>query len=344
MRYSIFSVQDHHPGLHRSVAQLYAQVIGEAKLAESLGYDTFFVAEHHFHECGSVPNPAVFLAALARETRRIRLGVAVANITIHNPLTVAENYAMVDMLSGGRLTLGVGSGYLRHEFAGYRIAPEEKRERFDENLQVLLRALTGEAVSFQGKYNDLPGVAVNVQPVQAPLPIYVAIQRREAAYHVGRQGRNIFSLPYSCLNSASDVAGLIEDYRKGFCESGAPGQGQVVLAFHCHVAQSDAQAKRNAETAFNRYLDTRLFYDTRRTYDTVLKAGLGMFGSPRTVAEQLVALAEMGIDHVMFLQNFGVLDARLVEDSMRRLAHEVMPQVRERVGGVVSSPQAGKYA
>jgi len=332
MRYSIFSVQDHHPALHRSVTQLYEQVIGEAKLAESLGYDTFFVAEHHFHECGSVPNPAVFLAALARETRRIRLGVAVSNITIHNPLTVAEDYAMVDMLSGGRLTLGVGSGYLRHEFEGHRVAPEEKRERFDENLQVLLRALTGEPVTFQGKFNDLPGVALNVQPLQGgKLPVHVAIQRREAAYHVGRQGRNIFSLPYSCLNSSEEIRGLIDDYRQGYRESGAPGNGQAVLAFHCHVAESDEQAKINAEAAFNLYLDTRLFYETRRTYDTVVGAGLGMFGSPQTVAKQLIALHDMGIDHVMFLQNFGVLDARLVEDSMRRLAGEVMPAVHRGI-------------
>lgn len=333
MRYSIFSVQDHHPALHRSVAQLYEQVIGEAKLAESLGYDTFFVAEHHFHECGSVPNPAVFLAALARETQKIRLGVAVSNITIHNPLTVAEDYAMVDMLSGGRLTLGVGSGYLRHEFEGHRISPEEKRERFDENLQVLTRALTGEPVTFQGKYNDIPGVALNVQPLQqGGLPIHVAIQRREAAYHVGRQGRNIFSLPYSCLTSAEEIRGLIEDYRKGYAESGAPGRGEAVLAFHCHVAETDAQAKANAEEAFNLYLDTRLFYDTRRTYDTVVGGGLGMFGAPATVASQLVALHGMGIDHVMFLQNFGVLDAKLVHDSMRRIANEVMPEVHRRIG------------
>ena len=333
MRYSIFSVQDHHPALHRSVAQLYEQVIQEARLAESLGYDTFFVAEHHFHECGSVPNPAVFLAALACETRRIRLGVAVANITIHNPLTVAEDYAMVDMLSGGRLTLGVGSGYLRHEFEGHRVSPEEKRGRFDENLQVLLRALTGEPVTFHGKYNDLPGVALNVQPPQgARLPVHVAIQRREAAYHVGRQGRRIFSLPYSCLTSFEDIRGLVEDYRQGYQESGAPGQGEVVLAFHCHVAETDAQAKVNAEDAFNLYLDTRLFYDTRRTYDTVVGAGLGMFGSPATVADQLVALHAMGIDHVMFLQNFGVLASPLVHDSMHRIAREVMPEVRRRIG------------
>jgi alkanesulfonate monooxygenase SsuD/methylene tetrahydromethanopterin reductase-like flavin-dependent oxidoreductase (luciferase family) len=241
------------------------------------------------------------------------------------------------MLSGGRLTLGVGSGYLRHEFEGHRISPEEKRERFDENLQVLLRALTGEPVTFQGKYNDIPGVALNVQPLQKDLPIHVAIQRREAAYHVGRQGRNIFSLPYSCLTSSEEIRGLIEDYRRGYRESGAPGRGEAVLAFHCHVAGSDAQAKANAEEAFNLYLDTRLFYDTRRTYDTVVGGGLGMFGSPDTVASQLVALHEMGIDHVMFLQNFGVLDPALVRDSMHRIANEVMPQVHHRIGQTASA-------
>jgi alkanesulfonate monooxygenase SsuD/methylene tetrahydromethanopterin reductase-like flavin-dependent oxidoreductase (luciferase family) len=332
MRYSIFSVQDHHPSLHRSVTQLYEQVIDEAKLAESLGYDTFFVAEHHFHECGSVPNPAVFLAALARETRKIRLGVAVSNITIHNPLTVAEDYSMVDMLSGGRLTLGVGSGYLRHEYEGHRVSPAEKRERFDENFQVLLAALTGEPVTFSGRYNEIPGVALNVKPLQHPrMPVYVAIQRREAAYHVGRQGHNIFSLPYSCLSSFDEIKGLVDDYRAGYRESGAPGDGEVVLAFHGHVAQTDEQAKLNAEEAFNLYLDTRLFYETRQTYDTVLSKGLGMFGSPRTVADRLVALHGMGIDHVMFLQNFGVLPPDLVHDSMRRIAEEVMPDVNRRI-------------
>lgn len=334
MRFSIFSVQDHHPAHHRTLADLYEQVIGEARLAESLGYDTFFVAEHHFHECGSVPNPAVFLAALARETRRMRLGVAVSNITVHNPLTVAEDYAMVDLLSGGRLTLGVGSGYLRHEFEGHRVSPEEKRERFDENLQVVLRALTGEPVQFQGRYNDIPGVALNVKPLQpGGPPIYVAIQRREAAWHVGRQGRNIFSLPYSCLSSFDEIAGLVGDFRDGYRESGAPGIGDAVLAFHCHVADSDAQAKTDAEAAFNLYLDTRLFYATRQTYDTVLSKGLGMFGSPATVADKLVALHAMGVHHVMFLQNFGVLAPALVQASMRRLAEEVMPMVRRRIAG-----------
>ena len=124
----------------------------------------------------------------------------------------------------------------------------------------------------------------------------------------------------------------MDDYRIGYRESGAPGDGQVVLAFHAHVAQTDEDAKANAEEAFNLYLDTRLFYSTRQTYDIVLSKGLGMFGAPRTVADTLVALHGLGIDHVMFLQNLGALPAPVVRDSLRRIAEEVMPDVHQRVG------------
>ena len=108
MKMSIFSVQDHYPSAPR-LGQLYGQVLEQARQAERLGYDTFWVAEHHFHEYGAVPNPAVFLAALSQQTRRLRLGTAISILTFHNPLTVAENYALVDQLSQGRLSLGVGS-------------------------------------------------------------------------------------------------------------------------------------------------------------------------------------------------------------------------------------------
>src|SRR3954463_7214862 len=166
MRLSIFSVQDHYPAAARSVAQLYAEVIAQAELAEALGYDTFFVAEHHFHEYGVVPNPAVMLSTLAQRTKSLKLGTAISILTFHNPLTVAESYAMVDVLSGGRLVLGVGSGYLKHEFAGYAIEPAEKRNRFDENLALVKRLLSGERVSFEGRYNRLDAVQINVRPLQ----------------------------------------------------------------------------------------------------------------------------------------------------------------------------------
>src|SRR3954469_325271 len=112
MRYSIFSVNDHHPRLPRTVPQLYGQVMRQCERAEQLGYDTFFCAVHHFHEYGVVPDPAVMLWAVAPRTKTILFGAATAILTFHDPRRIAESYTMVDMMSGGRLVFGVGSGYL----------------------------------------------------------------------------------------------------------------------------------------------------------------------------------------------------------------------------------------
>ena len=221
MRYSIFSVQDHYPDRARSVAQLYGELQAQCRLAEELGYDTFWVAEHHFHEYGVVPNPSVMLSALAQQTSRIRLGSAISILTFHNPLTLAESYAMVDLLSNGRLTLGVGSGYLKHEFEGYGIDGAEKRERFDENLMLVRRLLSGERVTHRGRFHQLNAVALNVRPLQQPTPpVYVAILRQEAAYHVGRQGHHMLSVPYASLGHWSELRGLIDEFKRGRAEAG----------------------------------------------------------------------------------------------------------------------------
>ena len=331
MRLSIFSVQDHYPAGPRSVAQLYAEVIAQAELAEALGYDTFWVAEHHFHEYGVVPNPAVMLAALAQRTTRLKLGTAISILTFHNPLTVAESYAMVDVLSGGRLVYGVGSGYLAHEFAGYAIDPAEKRDRFDENLAVVKRLLAGERVSAQGRFHAVDAVQLNVQPLQREIPLYVAVLRQEAAYFVGRQGHNILSVPYATLERFDDIATLIAEYQRGRAESGSPaGENSAVIMLHTHVAESDAEARRNAEQPFNLYVDTRL-YAKKSTYDDAMRNGLHLFGSAETVADKLVALHRMGVDHVMALQNFGLMPQPLVAQSMERMMREVMPRVHARI-------------
>src|SRR5256886_17648986 len=118
MRYSLFSVNDHHPRLPRTVPELYAQVMRHCELAETLGYDTFFCAEHHFHEYGVVPDPAVMLSALAQRTRRIRLGTAISILTFHDPRHIAETYSMLDMMSGRRPGFRRGAGLPPHESRG----------------------------------------------------------------------------------------------------------------------------------------------------------------------------------------------------------------------------------
>lgn len=340
MRMSIFSVQDHYPDGPRTVAQLYGEIIAQAELAERLGYDTFWVAEHHFHEYGVVPNPAVMLAALAQRTSRLKLGTAISILTFHNPLTVAESYAMVDVLSGGRLVYGVGSGYLAHEFAGYSIEPAEKRERFDENLAAVKRLLAGERVTSAGRFHSIDAVALNVRPLQREVPFYVAILRTEAAYFVGRQGHNMLCVPYASLERFEDIAELLAEFRRGRAEAGSPaGENSAAVTLHTHVAETDAEARRNAEAPFNLYVDTRL-YARKSTYDDAMRNGLHLFGSAETVAAKLVALHGMGVDHVMALQNFGLMPQLLVRESMERLMREVMPRVREQIAADASASRA----
>src|SRR2546423_9720063 len=137
MRSSVFSVNDHHPRLPRPVPELYGQVMRQCELAEALGYDTFFCAEHHCHEYGVVPDPAVMLSALAQRTRRIRLGSAISILTFHDPRRIAETYAMLDLMSGGGLVFRVGSGYLPHAFAGFGIDPKQKRDPFNAALDIV---------------------------------------------------------------------------------------------------------------------------------------------------------------------------------------------------------------
>jgi alkanesulfonate monooxygenase SsuD/methylene tetrahydromethanopterin reductase-like flavin-dependent oxidoreductase (luciferase family) len=332
MRMSIFSVQDHHPAGPRTVPQLYAEIIAQAELADALGYDTFWVAEHHFHEYGVVPNPAVMLATLAQRTTRLKLGTAISILTFHNPLTVAESYAMVDVLSGGRLVYGVGSGYLAHEFAGYAVDPAEKRERFDENLAVVRQLLAGERVTSHGRFHRIDAVQLNVLPIQRPVPVYVGILRKEAAYHVGRQGHDMLCVPYASLENFEQTAELMAEFRRGRDESGTPaGDNSAAVTLHTHVAETDAEARAHAEAPFNLYVDTRL-YARKSTYNDAMRNGLHLFGSVETVADKLVALHRMGIGHIMALQNFGLMPQALVHDSMRRLMQEVMPRVPARIG------------
>jgi alkanesulfonate monooxygenase SsuD/methylene tetrahydromethanopterin reductase-like flavin-dependent oxidoreductase (luciferase family) len=331
MRLSYFSVQDHYPDRDRTVPQLYAQVLRQGELADRLGYEAFFVAEHHFHEYGTVPNPAVMLAALAQRTKRLKLGPAISVLTFHNPLNVAESYAMVDLLSNGRAILGVGSGYLKHEFEGYAIAPAEKRARFDENLAILKLALSGKRFSYDGIYHSVKDVLLNVVPVQPEIPIYVAILAREAAYHVGKQGNNIVCVPYASLDRFSEMPAFVSEFKRGRAESGTPAQPyDNIFAFHTHVAESDEACRRNAADAFDLYVATRL-YAKRQTYNDIMRSELGLFGSVETVADKIVALHRMGVTHIMALQNFGFMPEEKVHRSMQLLAEEVMPRVARRI-------------
>ena len=332
LRYSVFSVNDHHPHLPRTVPQLYEQVMSQCELAERLGYDTFFCAEHHFHEYGVVPDPAVFLAALTQRTKKIRLGTAISILTFHDPRRIAETYSMLDMMSGGRFVFGVGSGYLAHEFIGYGNDPKEKRERFNENLDIVKRLMGGEALDYKGQFSASDKVVLNVLPHNARVPpIYVAVLAREAAYHVGKQQNRIFTVPYASCKDFEDIGTLLAEYRKGRAEAAMPkDDDDHVFVLHTYVARTDDEARAQCKAAYDLYVATRL-YAKRHEYDDILANGICLFGSVETVAKKVASLHDMGIRHVGTIHNFGAQAPERVERSMTLFANEVMPAAAARV-------------
>jgi alkanesulfonate monooxygenase SsuD/methylene tetrahydromethanopterin reductase-like flavin-dependent oxidoreductase (luciferase family) len=148
---------------------------------------------------------------------------------------------------------------------------------------------------------------------------------REAAYHVGRQKNRIFTVPYASCRDFADIGEMLAEYRRGRAQAGlAADDDDHVFTLHTYVAASDDEARAQAKVAYDRYVDTRL-YAKKHVYEDILANGICLFGSVRTVLDKMRALQDMGIRHVATMHNFGALEARLVERSMKLFAQEVMP-------------------
>ena len=139
-------------------------------LAEELGYDHVCTTEHHFYDDAWSPSLLPILSAIAQRTRRIRLGTFIIILPFHHPVRVAEDAATVDILSKGRLDLGVGQGYVVSEFESFRIARNQRGGRVEEGVELIRRCFTEENFSFDGKYYQMKNVNLTPKPVQKPYP------------------------------------------------------------------------------------------------------------------------------------------------------------------------------
>jgi probable F420-dependent oxidoreductase len=169
--------------------QLYAETLGQAAYAEDLGFSSVWLSEHHFSEEGYLPSLAAVLSALAMRTSRVRLGTAVLLAPLHHPLRLAEDLAVVDQLSGGRLDVGIAPGYKPDEFAVLGVPKGERGARTDETIEILKLAWGGERFSFAGKHFTFDDVIVAPPPVQpGGPPIWVGGSSVAAARRAARYG------------------------------------------------------------------------------------------------------------------------------------------------------------
>jgi alkanesulfonate monooxygenase SsuD/methylene tetrahydromethanopterin reductase-like flavin-dependent oxidoreductase (luciferase family) len=182
MKFAVLYNIDYRPDVHRSPSHYYGEILEQVELLEECGYDSVWFGEHHYNGY-SFGNPAVIAAAAAMRTKRIRLGTGVSLVPLHHPLKVAEEYAMLDVLSNGRLEYGAGRGYMSYAYDLFGVAQSESAERFREGLSFIDAAWRADGpFSFEGKFITAVDYHFFPKPVQNPPPIYAAAARTPDSY------------------------------------------------------------------------------------------------------------------------------------------------------------------
>ncbi|MET0145664.1 MAG: LLM class flavin-dependent oxidoreductase [Ilumatobacteraceae bacterium] len=235
----------------RSLQDVYAETFELIALADELGYDHVYLTEHHFVDDGYCPSLLALAAAVAARTRRIRISSYVFLLPLHHPLRVAEDVAVVDLISGGRIELGVGAGYRREEFEAFGIPLAARRARMDEGCEILLRAWTEDHWSFDGAQFQLRDVCLRPKPVQRPHPPLLISARNDVAAR--RAGRFRAPLLIAPPPYVTDEQAVFDAYAES---CGAPGggaaAGEVGGAFNV-IVTDDRDAYRAATSAGARH-------------------------------------------------------------------------------------------
>lgn len=193
--------------------RLMEHVIEEAQAAEAAGFDACFITEHHQVPEGYFPSPLVVAAAVAARTTRIGIGTAVHLLSLTHPVHVAEDAAMVDIISKGRLILGLGMGYQQVDFDAFGIPMQQRVSRFEEGLEVLRRCWTEDDVTFHGKRFSLAHVRVTPRPVQQPHPpIWIGAASPDAVKRAARIGDGWMTDPLQKLSVIASRAALYQEW------------------------------------------------------------------------------------------------------------------------------------
>ncbi len=180
------------PHKKRSHRELYAEMLEEVSMADQMGFDSAWLSEHHFLEDGYCPSLLLTAAAIAAKTKNIRIGTGVLLMPLHDPIRVAEDAAVADLISDGRIILGIGLGYRQEEFDGFGRTLKQRRGRMEESIEILTKSWADDAFSLDGKHYQLDNVNVTPKPVQQPIPIWIGAFTEPAIRRAARIGAPLY--------------------------------------------------------------------------------------------------------------------------------------------------------
>jgi alkanesulfonate monooxygenase SsuD/methylene tetrahydromethanopterin reductase-like flavin-dependent oxidoreductase (luciferase family) len=348
MRFGTFHLLTHPPGL--TAQELLQQTLDEAVLAEELGFDTCWLTEHHGSRYGLSSSPAVLAAAIAARTQRIGLGFAAHITPMHHPVSLAEQVAMVDQLSGGRVIAGFGAGYSPYEFSMVGADFETRHGTHWEIVDLVRQLWTQPQVTHRSELFDLEGVASFPKPLQQPHPpIAVTAGHPDSVRSVAERGHRILLLGgdeqvrdslvlYRETLEIAVAAGNITQEQAEDCAKSPGVMRQIYIA-------DDAEAARDAVRASTAWsmgvakalagmgpvpLEESDFHSLDlpavdpKEVEGVLERRV-LAGDAAYVTERLSRLQEIGVGEVLCWMRWGFLSHQQAMDSMQCLAKKVLP-------------------
>ena len=317
--------------------------------AEALGVDSVWLAEYHFNPNCVLASPITIASAIAARTKRTRIGLAVLLLPLGHPVRIAEEIATLDHISDGRVEFGIGRGTFPDVHEAFDTPFAESRSRFDEFLEIILRAWTTESFSFEGEHYSCRDLGVEPKPLQTPHPpIRVGITSEETFPIIGRMGYPILINP-SRVFALAELAPYIKQYRQAWQDAGHQGEPQVGLRVPVYVAETDERAysepKESAMFSVQRLGDRVGLYASHKgttgdwqsqserilgmSYDDWLRDKV-VYGTPEAVVERLRQLQEeLGLTQIIYGVNFGnLIPHELQVNCLRLITEKVIPEFK----------------
>ena len=236
MEFGYFTLSDNHYDSNpRAPNQLIADIVDEALYADQLGMHSAWIGEHHFGTLGVLSCPDLALAYIAARTQRIRLAPAVTVLPLHHPIRVAEQWATLDLLSGGRVDFAAGRGYDRHEYAPLGVSFDDNQAIFEEGMEVVRRLWSEDTpISHRGRFYTFEDVLITPRPVQRPIPAYVASFSKPSIELAARLGCGLIVAPFAAAMTFGGLAqvapALPRDLREAWHQAG-PADVQLLHPF-----------------------------------------------------------------------------------------------------------------
>jgi probable F420-dependent oxidoreductase len=308
---------------------VYESALACAVAAEEQGYDWINVTEHHVAADGYLPALFVLLAAMAAQTERIRLSTGMLILTLHNPLRIAEEAAVLDIVSGGRLTLGVAAGYREVEFTAMQVDYRTRGKRFAESLELMRLAWTGRPFTFSGEVFDFPELVVRPVPIQRPgIPLWLGGTTEVALRRVVRHGAPVFP---GATDEIAVVAQRMASYdrlREELADEIAPSPRELVLPRLAVVADTTDEARRRALPGIRAMLETYQSWGlpvdfTQMLGDWDLLDDLVIVGDPDHCRACVERYAELGLTDLLLQFAMPTLEPAVIAESQARFMAEV---------------------